>query len=79
MIAVCTPCTVVPMSFAMLLIATFMFEPAKLATNWVRASGASSRRPAGRVSSPGVAATAAGSAGVALTPRRSLGLPPSPP
>ena len=25
----------------MLLMATFMFEPAKLATNWVRASGIS--------------------------------------
>ncbi len=32
-IAVWTPCTVVPRSLAMLLIATFMFEPAKLATN----------------------------------------------
>ena len=32
-IAVCTPCTVVPRSLAMLLIDTFMFEPAKLATN----------------------------------------------
>ena len=61
----------------MLLIATFMFEPAKLATNWVRASGASSRRPAARFASTGVAASAAGSAGVALTPRWALGLPPS--
>src|SRR5437868_15542001 len=40
-IAVCTPCTVVPMSFAMLLIATFMFDPAKLHTNCAAASGSS--------------------------------------
>ena len=31
--ATCTPWTVVFRSFAMLLIATFMFEPAKLAMN----------------------------------------------
>ena len=43
MIAVWTPWTVVPRSSAMLLIATFMFEPAKLATNWVSASGTSTR------------------------------------
>src|SRR3954452_1957214 len=41
--AVCTPCTVVPRSFEMLLIATFMFEPAKLHTNCAAASGTSIR------------------------------------
>jgi hypothetical protein len=40
-IAVCTPCTVVSRSLLMLVIATFMFEPAKLAMNCVRASGIS--------------------------------------
>ena len=43
-IAVCTPWTVVSRSLLMLVIATFMFEPAKLAMNWVRASGISIRR-----------------------------------
>ena len=42
--AVCTPCTVVSRSLLMLVIATFMFEPAKLAMNWVRASGTSIAR-----------------------------------
>src|SRR5947209_3774806 len=39
-IAVWTPWIVVSRSLLMLLIATFMFEPAKLATNFVSASGA---------------------------------------
>ena len=38
-IAVCTPCTVVPRSSAMLLIDTFMFEPAKLQMNCASARG----------------------------------------
>jgi hypothetical protein len=41
-IAVCTPWTVVFRSLLIELIATFMFEPAKLATNCVIASGSSS-------------------------------------
>ena len=43
-IAVCTPWTVVSRSLLIFVIATFMFEPAKLAMNWVRASGSSSFR-----------------------------------
>jgi hypothetical protein len=35
----------------MLVIATFMFEPAKLATNWARASGISILR--GAIADPG--------------------------
>jgi hypothetical protein len=45
-IAVCTPWTVVWMSLLMLVIETFMLDPAKLATNCVRASGSSIRRSA---------------------------------
>ena len=44
MIAVCTPWTFVPRSLLMLLMATFMLEPAKLQMNWARARGISIRR-----------------------------------
>jgi hypothetical protein len=54
-IAVWTPWTVVPRSFAMLLIATFMFEPAKLATNCVSASGSSTRPSAAPRAGPSAA------------------------
>ena len=52
--ATCTRCTVVSRSSAMLLIATFMFEPAKLAMNCVSASGMSILRKAldGRPDTP---------------------------
>jgi len=43
-IAVCTPWTFVPRSLLMLLMATFMLEPAKLQMNWARARGISIRR-----------------------------------
>ena len=43
-IAVCTPWIVVSRSLLMLVIATFMFDPAKLAMNWVSASGINSWR-----------------------------------
>jgi hypothetical protein len=43
----------------MLLIATFMFEPAKLATNWARASGASILRAERPASAVGAASAAA--------------------
>jgi hypothetical protein len=48
-IAVCTPCTVVPRSLLMLLIDTFMLDPAKLATNCVAPAGPASAeaRPRG--------------------------------
>src|SRR5450755_251628 len=50
-IAVWTPWMVVSRSLLMLVIATFMFEPAKLAMNWVKASGISSFR--GEMPDPG--------------------------
>src|SRR3954453_13652530 len=37
--AVCTPCTVVPRALLMSVIITFMLEPAKLQMNCARASG----------------------------------------
>jgi hypothetical protein len=52
-IAVCTPWIVVPRSLLMSVIATFMFEPAKLAMNCVRASGISIR--CGEMPDPGSA------------------------
>ena len=48
MIAICTPWTVVPRSWLMSLIITFMLEPAKLQMNWARASGRIDRRDCAR-------------------------------
>ncbi len=71
-IAVWTPWIVVFRSLLMLLIATFMLEPAKLATNCVSASGASIRREDAELAlgPPGGCAPASPEMSVAPAPTR---------